>query len=106
MILHYTDTEYEDTVWEVTKREVWMDAKSKNDVSLDFPNLPYWIDGNVKLTQSSAILRHLARKNGLYGLTDANADEIGMYNFFFKSIKSASFFFNFALIYFRVPNKY
>jgi len=78
MILHYTDTEYEDTVWEVTKREVWMDAKSKNDVSLDFPNLPYWIDGNVKLTQSSAILRHLARKNGLYGLTDANADEIDM----------------------------
>ena len=83
MILHYTDTEYEDTVWEVTKREVWMDAKSRNDVSLDFPNLPYWIDGNVKLTQSSAILRHLARKNGLYGLTDANADEIGMYIFFF-----------------------
>ena len=82
MILHYTDTEYEDTVWEVTKREVWMDAKSRNDVSLDFPNLPYWIDGNVKLTQSSAILRHLARKNGLYGLTDANADEIGMYIFF------------------------
>jgi hypothetical protein len=81
MILHYTDTEYEDTVWEVTKREVWMDAKSRNDVSLDFPNLPYWIDGNVKLTQSSAILRHLARKNGLYGLTDANADEIGMYKF-------------------------
>jgi hypothetical protein len=81
MILHYTDTEYEDTVWEVTKREVWMDAKSRNDVSLDFPNLPYWIDGNVKLTQSSAILRHLARKNGLYGLTDANADEIGMYIF-------------------------
>ena len=79
MILHYTDTEYEDTVWEVTKREVWMDAKSRNDVSLDFPNLPYWIDGNVKLTQSSAILRHLARKNGLYGLTDANDDEIGMY---------------------------
>ena len=70
------------TVWEVTKREVWMDAKSRNDVSLDFPNLPYWIDGNVKLTQSSAILRHLARKNGLYGLTDANADEIGMYIFF------------------------
>ena len=104
MILHYTDTEYEDTVWEVTKREVWMDAKSRNDVSLDFPNLPYWIDGNVKLTQSSAILRHLARKNGLYGLTDANADEIGMYIFF----KYAPFFqlCTYLPIYFRVPNKY
>ena len=79
MLLHYTDTEYEDTVWEVTKRENWENAKAKNDVGLDFPNLPYWIDGNIKLTQSSAILRHLARKFGLYGLTDTNADEIGMF---------------------------
>ena len=78
MLLHFTDTEYEDTVWEVTKREVWMDAKSKNDFALDFPNLPYWIDGNLKLTQSTAILRHLARKNGLYGLTDMHASEIDM----------------------------
>ena len=81
MLLHYTDTEYEDTVWEVTKRDVWMDAKSKNDFHLDFPNLPYWIDGDLKLTQSTAIMRHLARKNGLYGLTDAHASEIGTYSF-------------------------
>ena len=81
MLLHYTDTEYEDTVWEVTKRDVWMDAKSKNDFHLDFPNLPYWIDGDLKLTQSTAIMRHLARKNGLYGLTDAHASEIGMFTF-------------------------
>ena len=78
MLLHYTDTEYEDTVWEVTKREFWMQAKAKNDFDLDFPNLPYWVDGNIKLTQSTAIMRHLARKNGLYGLTDSHASEIDM----------------------------
>ena len=32
--------------------------------------LPYWIDGPVQMTQSSAILRHLARKNGLYGKSE------------------------------------
>lgn len=36
-----------------------------------FPNqLPYYIDGDVKLTQSVSILRYLARKHQLYGQTD------------------------------------
>ena len=37
----------------------------KSSLGLDFPNLPYWIDGDFKLTQSLTILRHLARKHGL-----------------------------------------
>src|ERR1700722_13262352 len=34
---------------------------------LDFPNLPYLIDGDFKLTQSKAILYYLSRKFGLLG---------------------------------------
>ncbi|KAL5261236.1 hypothetical protein ACHWQZ_G007070 [Mnemiopsis leidyi] len=34
-------------------------------MGLDFPNLPYLIDGEVKLTQSIAIMRYLGRKFGL-----------------------------------------
>lgn len=39
-------------------------------LNLDFPNLPYYIDDNVKLTQSTAILRYLARKHCLDGITE------------------------------------
>ena len=40
-------------------------------MGLDFPNLPYLIDGDVKLTQSLAIMRYLGRK---YGLCPSKAD--------------------------------
>jgi glutathione S-transferase len=38
---------------------------------LDFPNLPYLIDGNVKITQSKAILYYIGRKFNLMGKTPA-----------------------------------
>jgi len=34
---------------------------------LDLPNLPYLIDGDLKLTQSKAIVYYLGRKHGLMG---------------------------------------
>uniref|UniRef100_A0A8C3EZ05 glutathione transferase n=1 Tax=Chrysemys picta bellii TaxID=8478 RepID=A0A8C3EZ05_CHRPI len=39
----------------------WTNEKDK--LGLDFPNLPYLIDGQTKLTQSNAILRYVARKH-------------------------------------------
>ena len=78
MLLHYTDTKYEDTDYTFDKPELWTNAKAKNEFRLDFPNLPYWVDGDIKLTQSTAIMRHLARKHSLYGLTDVQASEIDM----------------------------
>ncbi len=38
----------------------------KFTLGLDFPNLPYYIDRDVKLTQSLAIMRYLARKCDLF----------------------------------------
>ncbi|KAK8760834.1 hypothetical protein V5799_027896 [Amblyomma americanum] len=38
--------------------------------------LPYYIDGDLKLTQSMAILRYLARKHGLDGKTEAQKQRI------------------------------
>ena len=46
-------------------KSCWTDIK--DNLGLDFPNLPYFLDGNIKITQSNAILRHIARKNGLCG---------------------------------------
>ncbi|CAG0885298.1 unnamed protein product [Cyprideis torosa] len=49
-------------------REMWL--KEKFTLGLDFPNLPYYIDGDVKLTQSVAIMRYIARKNNLAGKSE------------------------------------
>ncbi|WP_395239489.1 glutathione S-transferase Mu, partial [Salmonella sp. s54412] len=66
LLLAYTETEYEQKDYPVG--DEWF--KEKFNLGLDFPNLPYYIDGDVKITQSSAIIRYLARKNGLCGTTE------------------------------------
>jgi len=45
----------------------WYEEKVTLD--MPFPNLPYYIDGDLKLSQSMAILRHVARKYNLDGDT-------------------------------------
>jgi len=45
---------------------------------LAFPNLPWYIDEKVKLTQSNAILRYIGRKYNIYGNNDNEASEIDM----------------------------
>ena len=48
-------------------RSCWMDVKFS--LGLDFPNLPYYIEGDFKITESWAIYRYVANKVGLV-LTD------------------------------------
>ncbi|XP_015925733.2 glutathione S-transferase class-mu 26 kDa isozyme 47-like [Parasteatoda tepidariorum] len=66
-LLYYKNVDFEDfriprdgTTWEGIKY----------NLGLDFPNLPYYIDENVKLTQSTTILRYLATKYDLAGKTE------------------------------------
>ena len=89
MALHYTDTKVDDTVWVIQEGGKWFEAKAKNEWGLDFPNLPYFTDGDVKLTQSDAILRHLGRKHGLYGGSEKQAGHIDMLIDTAKDIKMA-----------------
>jgi len=49
-------------------KSCWLSVKET--IGLPFPNLPYYIDGDVKLTQTMAILRHIARKHNLCGTTE------------------------------------
>ncbi|KAG7154948.1 Glutathione S-transferase Mu 3-like, partial [Homarus americanus] len=51
-----------------TDKSCWFDIK--NDMVLDFPNLPYYIDDDKKVTQSNAIMRYIARKHDLCGKTE------------------------------------
>lgn len=62
-------------------RAEWYEDKYK--LSLEFPNLPYYLDGDVRMTQSMAILRHLGRKHGLTAPSDQEklkrrVDMVGM----------------------------
>ena len=78
MALHYTDSKVEDHVYAFQEREKWQEAKSTNKLGLPFPNLPFYVDGDTKLTQSDAILRHLGRKHGLYGNDSNQASQVDM----------------------------
>eukprot|EP01087_Luapelamoeba_hula_P004697 TRINITY_DN14634_c1_g1_i1.p1 TRINITY_DN14634_c1_g1~~TRINITY_DN14634_c1_g1_i1.p1 ORF type:complete len:224 (+),score=43.13 TRINITY_DN14634_c1_g1_i1:67-738(+) len=81
MLLAYKEVPFEDVRYEqgdppAYSREAWLSVK--NTLGLEFPNLPYLIDGDVKLTESNAILRYLGRKYDLYGSNDKDAARIDM----------------------------
>ncbi|XP_046646752.1 glutathione S-transferase Mu 3-like [Daphnia pulicaria] len=71
LLLKYTQTEFEDKRYVVGPgfdKSCWFDVKYS--LGLDFPNLPYYVDGDVKLTQSNAILRYIAGKHNLIGTNE------------------------------------
>ncbi|XP_068230704.1 glutathione S-transferase Mu 2-like [Palaemon carinicauda] len=73
LVLEYAGEQYEEKSYKFGPppeydRDAWFSVKPTMDLPL--PNLPYYIDGDVKLTQSYAILRHLGRKYDLYGNTE------------------------------------
>uniref|UniRef100_J3S8W0 Glutathione S-transferase n=1 Tax=Crotalus adamanteus TaxID=8729 RepID=J3S8W0_CROAD len=54
----------------------WTSVKEK--LGLDFPNLPYLIDGDRKISQSNAILRYIARKHKMCGETEEEMIRVDM----------------------------
>lgn len=78
LLLSYVGADFEDKRYytgpapDYEKKE-WFDEKAKNPYGLAFPNLPYLIDGDVRLTQTHAIMRYLGRK---YDLIGSNETEI------------------------------
>ncbi|XP_037268675.1 glutathione S-transferase Mu 2-like [Rhipicephalus microplus] len=55
-------------------RGEWL--REKYTLGLWFPNLPYYIGDDVRLTQSLAILRYLGRKHGLVANNDKEMVEL------------------------------
>jgi len=72
VILHHVGEDYEEKLYGLqadseNMREQWL--KEKYTLGLDFPNLPYYIDGDLKITQSNAIIHYLGIKYNLNGKT-------------------------------------
>ena len=44
-------------------REKWFEEDKKN-LGLEFPNIPYLIDGDFKLTESSSIFKYIIQGSG------------------------------------------
>ncbi|KAI1289718.1 Glutathione S-transferase [Halotydeus destructor] len=67
-LLYHAGADFEDKRYAVNKdgANMWY-AGDRDNLGFDFPNLPYWIDGDVVVTQSIGILRHVARKYNLIG---------------------------------------
>jgi len=81
LLLNYTGTKFEDKQLSCGPapdfdKSCWFDHKFS--FGLDFPNLPYFIDGDIKLTQSHAIMRYIARKHDLCGKTPIEKARVDM----------------------------
>ena len=75
----YNDVHYEQGDAPEYSREAWLSVKET--LGLDFPNVPYLIHGDLKITESSAITRYVINKFGpeLAGKTPeeaAHADQL------------------------------
>ncbi|XP_021952842.1 glutathione S-transferase [Folsomia candida] len=62
--LAYLGVDYVDKRYPLTPEGLTEYGGEKGNLGLDFPNLPYWKDGTVKLTESRAVLKYIARKQG------------------------------------------
>ncbi|XP_040391932.1 glutathione S-transferase 2 isoform X3 [Cygnus olor] len=81
LLLEHTETPYEERRYSLGPApnfdpSDWTNEKEK--LGLDFPNLPYLIDGSTKLTQSNAILRYIARKHNMCGETEEEKLRVDM----------------------------
>jgi len=56
-LLEYVDADFELVKYE---GQDWAEAKEK--LGLDFPNLPYLVDGDLKFSESQAIIRYICNK--------------------------------------------
>ena len=74
----YDEVHYETGEAPDFSRESWNSVKET--LGLDFPNLPYLIDGDLKLTETHAIMKYLALKHGpqLLGGDPATAAKVEM----------------------------
>ena len=76
LLLAYTETPFQEVVYDFAEKQRWFDEDKKN-IGFDFPNIPYLIDGDLKLTESSAIMKYLVKRSGKNELLGKNLQDEG-----------------------------
>ena len=83
LLLEYCEEECEYATLECGKapffdKKNWYENKYDIMENFDFPNLPYFEDGDVYLTHHVAIIQYLGRKYGLSPITDIEHQNVDM----------------------------
>ena len=60
MGVEYDEQQYEQGDAPEFSRAAWVNVK--DTLNLQFPNLPYFIDGEMRLTETNAIMKYIAAK--------------------------------------------
>ena len=76
--VNFADIKYEQGGAPDHDRSAWTDVKET--LGLEYPNLPYLIDGEVKITETVAIMQYIAKKYRptLLGMSAAEIGRISM----------------------------
>jgi glutathione S-transferase len=78
LLLQYLGVDYVDKRYSHGSGPTPSDAEwlaEKFTLGLDFPNVPYWIDDKIKLTESAAILKYVAKTRGPETVPDNAEDQ-------------------------------
>jgi len=75
LLLAYTGINFTNKTY--TSPEQWFGG-DKQKLGLDFPNIPYLIDGKLKITESEAISRYIIKKSGKLELLGKNLADEGL----------------------------
>ena len=71
LLLRYAGADWEDKRHVFTESALAYWRVEKFNLGLDFPNFPYLVDGDIKITQSIAVIRYLGRKFNLTATSEA-----------------------------------
>ena len=95
MLLHFLKVDFEDRTYQVGDapdfdKTAWLQDKFR--LGMDFPNLPYLIDGETKITETAAILQYIAMKwrPSLLGSCPAELARVQMFWYYVLTLKDSS----------------
>ena len=86
LLLAYTEIDFEDVHY--TDPDKWF-KEDKFGLGFDFPNLPYIVDGDFKLTESIAIYKYIINKSGKTDLLGKNSRDQGKIEAILGTLKDA-----------------
>jgi len=79
VLLHHVDERFEDRHYGMEDFDKWFNEdKPALEGTMDFPNLPHFIDGKVQISQTKVILAYLGRKHNLDASTEEERIRMGL----------------------------